>query len=67
MIDLDRTVLYVGIASVLAVAAFNHLHANATPSPLAGIEQSVGANKITVAHPPRGPWTTAGTASSPLR
>ena len=29
MIDLDRAVLYFGIAAVVAVATFNHVHANA--------------------------------------
>ncbi len=29
MIDLDRAVLYFGIAAVVAVATFNNVHANA--------------------------------------
>ena len=44
MIDLDRVVLYIGIAAVLAVATFNHMHANAAQLPSHVIERAGPSN-----------------------
>lgn len=44
MIDLDRAVLYFGIAAVLAVATFNHVHANAAQPPSHPVERAASLN-----------------------
>lgn len=46
MIDFDRAVLYIGIAAVMAVATFNHLHA-----PGAWSLQDIGQGMVRSADP----------------
>lgn len=71
MIDFDRLVLYVGIASVLAVATFNHLHAHAAQPEPAPVERSerlagpAGEAPSAGAKLPAAYWTDP--ATSPLQ
>ena len=71
MIDLDRAVLYFGIAAVMAVATFNHVHAHAaqpqaTPAVLSGALDNAAVEMPSREQPlPRGYWTAP--ATSPLQ
>lgn len=55
MIDFDRAVLYVGIAAVLGVATFNHMHAKAAQPLSAPVELSGALSNAAVAEPSRAP------------